>query len=516
MPFDRETCLRAWRARDARFDGRFFVGVRSTGIFCRPVCPARPRPENCLFFPTAAAAFEAGLRPCLRCRPEAAPGSPAWCGTSSTVRRALRLIEEGALDRGNVGGLATRLGIGERHLRRLFLEHVGASPLAVAQARRLLFAKRLIDGTRLSMTDIAHASGYASVRRFNEAVRRAYGVAPSELRARVRRAGEPRAEGSPFALRLGFRAPYDWPFVLGYLAARATPGVERVAGGCYARSFALGDAVGVVDVACDDPAGQLVATVRLRTAATARAPSLLDLAERVRRLFDLAADPASIAERLRRDALLRRALRRHPGLRVPGAWSGFELAVRAILGQQVTVKGATTLAGRLARALGEPIEGSVAPAPRARRAADVDEADLVGAPVDRLFPRPEAVAAADVAAIGIPAARADAIRRLADAVANGALVLDGTAAPERTLDALRAIPGVGDWTAQYVAMRALAEPDAFPASDLGLRRALAPPGARRLPTAREVEQRSTAWRPYRAYAAVALWQLAGDAARDAT
>jgi len=488
---DRVACLRAWRSRDARFDGRFFVGVRSTGIFCRPICPARPRPENCDFFPTAAAALEAGLRPCLRCRPEAAPGSPAWCGTSSTVRRALRLIEDGALDREGVGALAARLGVGERHLRRLFVEHVGASPLAVAQARRLLFAKHLLDATRLSITEVALASGYASVRRFNEAVRRAYGRSPRALRAATSGARErdrAREGAAPLVVRLGFRAPFDWDAALAYLGARAIPGVEQVDAGCYARSFELGGAAGVVQVECDARARQLVATVCVDGAGAAGVPPLLELCDRLRRVFDLAADPAAIEERLARDALLRRALARRAGLRVFGAWCGFELAVRAILGQQITVKGATSLAGRIASQLGDPL------------------ATPTGSIV-RTFPRPHVLASSDLSRFGIPAARARAIERLAAEVASGALALDGSAPPEESLASLRAIPGIGEWTAAYVAMRALGEPDAFPSGDLGLRRALTARAAKRMPSAREVEARAEAWRPYRAYAAVALWQL---------
>lgn len=485
------------RTRDARFDGRFFIGVRTTGIFCRPICPARPRPENCEFFPTAAAAFEAGYRPCLRCRPEAAPGSPAWAGTSAAVGRALRLIEDGALDRAGVAALAERVGIGDRHLRRLFLEHVGASPLAVAHARRILFAKRLIDDTPLPMHEVAQASGFASVRRFNDAIRRTYGVAPTALRGRGSGAA-----ASSLRLRLAYRPPLDWVGLLDFFALRATPGVEvvmRGARGCYVRSFAFapdegvrGGASGVLRVEHDAAGAQLVATVHL----TAGPAPLARIAERLRGLFDLATDVAEIRRHLACDARLRRALDRRPGLRVPGAWDPFELAVRAILGQQVSVKGATTLAGRLVEKLGHAFGGAT---------------PFEGAPT-HCFPGPAALRDAEIEAIGLPRSRAEAIRALAAAVDDGVLDLRPGADAARTVAGLEALPGIGAWTAQYVAMRALGEPDAFPASDLGIRRALATTPDAKLPSVREVECTAEAWRPCRAYAAIALWSLAGEAA----
>ncbi len=481
MQLDEEICRRAMRTRDARFDGRFFIGVRSTGVFCRPICPARPRPENCSFFASAAAAFEAGYRPCLRCRPEAAPGTAAWAGTSASVHRALRLIDDGVLDHASVSALAARLGIGDRHLRRLFLEHVGASPLAVAQTRRILFAKRLIDETTLPMLDVAAASGFTSVRRFNDAIRRTYGRPPTALRAR-QSAG---ATTSALRLRLPYRPPLDWEAMLGYFALRATPGVEAVRNGRYWRSFELAGARGVLEVECDEASAQLAATVHL---ASGPAP-LIGIAERLRRTFDLAADSREIAAHLRRDARLRPALRRRPGLRVPGAWDSFELAVRAVLGRQVSVKGATTLAGRLVDKFGRVLRSVPAGGPT------------------HSFPGAETLANAAIETIGLPRACGEAIRGLASAVAEGRVDLQPGADPERSIRELKALPGIGDWTAQYIAMRALREPDAFPASDLGLRRALAPTPGGKLPTAREVEAMAEAWRPCRAYAAVALWSL---------
>jgi AraC family transcriptional regulator of adaptative response / DNA-3-methyladenine glycosylase II len=471
---DPDVCYRALTSRDARFDGRFFVGVASTGIYCRPICPARtPLRRNCEFFPAAAAAAEAGFRPCRRCRPEASPTSAAWQGSSAMVGRALRLLEAGALDGGSVEELAARVGSGERHLRRLFAEHVGASPLAVAQTRRVHFAKQLLDETALPITTIAHASGFASVRRFNAAMHAAWGAAPRELRKK------PSSRSAAVVLRLAARAPFSFGDVLAYLAARAIPGVEEVGDGLYRRSVAFGKTSGVIEVAGTDGARQVELRVPVELA-----PHAGPIVARVRRVFDLAADPASIAEPLRRDPALARRLAARPGVRIPGAWDGFELAVRAILGQQVTVAGATTLAGRLAERFGLPLAR-----PLGR--------------VTRLSPSAADLAAGPLGAIGVPRARAGALAALANACANGDLDLDGSLAPELALERLEALPGIGPWTAQYVALRGLGVPDAFPASDLGLRRALGRPG-RPLSTA-ALAERAERWRPWRGYAAMLLW-----------
>jgi len=483
-----ELCYRALRTRDRRFDGRFFVAVRSTGVFCRPICPARtPRRENCWFVPSAAAAREAGYRPCLRCRPEAAPGSPAWAGTSATVARALRLIDAGALEEGDVEALASRLGVGARHLRRLFTQQLGASPRAVAQTRRLLFAKKLIDETALALVDVATTAGFASVRRFNDAVRRAYGRPPGELRRRARRApGPPDSDAvqrgrSELTLRLGCRPPLAFDELLAFLAPRTIPRVECVQDGSYHRAVQIDGVPGHVSVRPAPDADGLDARVGLAAPA-----SLGGLVGRLRRLFDLDADPLAIAEQLASDPVLAPALAAHPGRRVPGAWDGFELAVRAILGQQVSVRGATTLAGRLVERFGLPCASG---------------AEKL---VDRVFPSPEQLAHARIESIGLPATRAAAIRALAGAVASQQIVLDGSADPEATCAALEALPGIGPWTTAYVAMRALGEPDAFPSADLGLRRALAGPAG--LPSPRALGERAEAWRPWRAYAALHLWQ----------
>jgi AraC family transcriptional regulator of adaptative response / DNA-3-methyladenine glycosylase II len=474
-----DACYRALRTRDARFDGRFFTAVRSTGVYCRPICPARtPRIENCWFVPCAAAAQEAGYRPCLRCRPEASPGTPAWLGTSATVSRALRLIAEGALDRGAVDDLAQRLGIGERHLRRLFATHLGASPVAVAQTRRVLFAKQLLDQTTLPMSQVALASGFSSIRRFNDAMSRSYDRPPSSLRRG--RATAERSDGSTLELLLPYRPPFHWDAITAYLAPRAIPGVESVRPGVYRRTIRLPDGHGRIEVRAAPKRHHLRAQLRLSSPAT-----LIEIHERLRRLFDLAADPHEIGAHLGRDPVLRSAVAQQPGVRVPGAWDGFELAVRVVLGQQVSVRGATTLAGRLVAAYGERLPDGVAGEP------------------EFLFPTAEVLSRARFARIGLTRARAAAISGLARAVANSEIALDGTRDPDETRARLADLPGIGPWTVQVIAMRALREPDAYPAGDLGLRRALGPKGA--LASARDVASAAAAWSPWRAYAAMLLW-----------
>jgi AraC family transcriptional regulator of adaptative response / DNA-3-methyladenine glycosylase II len=337
-----DRCYRALASRDPRFDGRFFVGVRTTGVYCRPICPARtPLRRNVSFFTCAAAAEEAGFRPCRRCRPETAPGTPAWVGSSTTVTRALRLIAAGGLDAEGVDGLAEQLGVGARQVRRLFAEHLGASPLAVARTRRVHFARRLIDETELPMSQVALASGFASIRQFNHSIRSCFGRSPSSLRGGSR-ATPSRGGSEELTLRVAYRAPFDWGALLDFLALRAIPGVERVEAGVYERSILLGGEPTRLRISAPGDGAPLV--VRLRAAGDA---ALLPVVDRVRHLFDLCADPHRIATDLGRDRVLARCIARLPGLRVPGAWDGYELAVRAILGQQVTVRGASTLAGRL-------------------------------------------------------------------------------------------------------------------------------------------------------------------------
>ncbi len=470
---NRDACYRALRTRDARFDGRFYTAVLSTGIFCRPVCPARtPRPEHCVFFPSAAAAHAAGFRPCLRCRPELAPGVAGWRGTANTVSRALALIADGAWrEDQDVEGLAERLGVGGRHLRRLFARHVGAPPVAVAQAQRVLFAKRLVAETALPMAEVALASGFGSVRRFNEVMRRTFQRPPLALR-RGERDG---SSGGAIALRLAHTAPYQWPSLLAFLGSRAIPGVEEVADGEYRRTFALDAALGSVAVRATPGGGHLLATIRV-----SRVAALPAVVGRLQRLLDLEADAQAIDAHLARDPLLAPLVTARPGLRVPGAWDPFELALRAILGQQVSVAAARTFAGRIASAYGERAPGGGLVFPGAER--------LAGARLDR---------------VGLTRARAAAVRSLARAVARDPSFLQARGDLEETVARLAELPGIGRWTAHYVAMRALREPDAFPDSDLGLLRALARRGVRTSPAG--LPRRAEAWRPWRAYAAMHLW-----------
>ena len=448
-----DACYRALQARDARFDGLFFTAVRSTRIFCRPVCPARtPLRKNVEFFFNAAAAQAAGYRPCLRCRPEVSPDLPVWGGTSATVNRALRLIDAGALDQGSTEQLSERLGLTDRHLRRLFLEHVGVPPVVVAQTRRTLFAKKLITETRLPFVDIAFASGFASLRRFNEAIRSTYHRNPKELR-RVSLPDD-RAE-SGIELKLNYRPPYDWDALLAFVRARAIPGLETVDEKIYRRGNV---------VVRHSPSGNCV-IVRIEAESPAR---LRLVAEQVRFFFDLRANAREITAHLNKSPVLRDLVKKHPGLRLPGSWDPFELAVRAILGQQVSVKGAGTLAGRLVEHFGPPSA--------------------------------EVLADADLTAVGLTKARAETIRAFARAVSDGRIRFDDALAGEEMIGRMCELPGVGPWTANYIAMRALGDPDAFPASDLGLLKASGISSPRRL------EEVAEAWRPWRSYAALHLWE----------
>lgn len=474
----------AYKSRDARFDGRFFVGVMSTGIYCRPICPARsPKIENVRFFPSAAAAAGAGLRPCLRCCPESSPGTPAWLGTASTVSRALRLIDAGLLNEAGVEALSEKLGVTGRHLRRLFRKHLGASPSAVAQTRRLHFAKKLIDETELSMLQVAMTSGFGSLRRFNATVREVYGRTPSQLREACRKSSNGgRPERDVLRLKLDFRPPYDWDGLIEFLSLRAIPGVESVNPRSYRRTIWLLGKPGWLEVRLAPAGHALQLTVRHPD------PSqLLSIVERVRSLFDLAADPEEIARQLGRHPLLAERVKAFPGLRVPGCWDPFELLVRAVLGQQVSVRGASTLAGRLAESFGVPLDDPPVPG------------------LDRLFPAPQALAEADVASIGLPLKRGETIRAVSRAVLRGEVVFDPSMNLAQFVGQLTCIPGIGEWTAHYAAMRGLRHPDAFPAADLGLLKSLSDGPQDKL-TAGRLNEISQAWRPWRAYAALYLWR----------
>jgi len=484
---DPRRCYEALRTRDERFDGRVFVGVTSTGIYCRPICPARPpKPEHCRFFPSAAAAQEAGFRPCLRCRPETAPELGSWRGTSNTVSRGLALIDEGVLDRDDarVDLLAERLGVGERQLRRLFARHLGASPIAVAQTRRALFAKQLIHDTRLPMAEIALAAGFGSVRRFNETFRGLFGRPPASLR---HKSSAPRGSVAGVTLRLRYRPPYDWAAMIAHLRDRAIEGVERVDGARYRRTAAHGGELGVVEIEHEPARRCVVATIRFPSVR-----ALPAMVTRIRRAFDLSADVEAIGAHLSRDPWLAPLVSARPGLRTPGAWDGFELAVRSVLGQQISVGAARALAGRLARCCGSVLgEGA--------------EDGLTLA-----FPGPAEVARANLSSLPMPGARKETLAALARAALADPLLFQPLDTLDETLGKLRAIRGIGEWTAHYIALRAAREPDAFPASDLGLLRAAAEQHAGR-PSPDTLRARAERWRPWRGYAAQHLWTAAAAA-----
>ncbi len=474
MDLDDDACYRAIGTRDARFDGRLFIGVKTTGIYCRPICPARtPKRENVSFYASAAAAQEAGFRPCLRCRPEAAPDLAVWRGSSNTVSRALTLIEDGALDGADVDALAERLGVGERQLRRLFRQHLGASPISVAQTRRVLLAKQLIHETGLTMTEVAMASGFGSIRRFNETFQNLYSRPPSTLR----RSGTLSGSKEAVEIQLRYRPPYDWPAMLSFLSARTIPGIEVVTANVYSRTIEVAGARGTVSVE-PGTGNALKATVRVP-----KLSALPTIIARLRRVFDLAADPIVIGAHLSEDSTLKPLVNARPGLRVPGAWDGFELAVRAVLGQQITVTAAIGIAGKLVATHGETLA-----------------TDIAG--LTHLFPRPERLAKAEIA--GMPGARARALTSLAASVAADPQIFGARRSLEEAIAQLCKLSGIGEWTAQYIAMRELREPDAFPAADIGLMRAMAN-GSGERPTPAELLKRAERWRPWRAYAAQHLW-----------
>jgi len=447
----REACYRALQSRDSRFDGLIFVGISSTGIYCRPICPARTAKfENCTFFGSAAAAQNAGFRPCLRCRPETAPDLASWRGTSNTVSRALALIAEGALDGGekNIEKLAERLGLGERQLRRLFLQHLGASPISVAQTRRVLFAKQLIHDTRMSMTDVAMAAGFGSVRRFNETFRNLFHRPPSALR----RKSSARHEGRDVALRLRYRPPYDWDCMLDFLRARAIPGVEIVDRDRYLRTVEVDGAMGSIEVT-HLPERQSVG-VSIRFPDVRLLPKIV---ARVRRLFDLGADIETIDDHLSGDPVLAPLVAKRPGLRAPGGWDGFEIAVRAVLGQQITVAAARRYASQLVALHGRAVPKSFQIHP-----------DL-----SHVFPAAKRLASAGSIGLAMPAARLTALKTVAEAALADSNLFCPFGSIEDTVTRLRTIRGIGEWSAQYIALRAIREMDAFPAADIGLLRSVA-------------------------------------------
>lgn len=505
---DDDICYAALRARDRRFDGRFYTAVKTTGIFCRPICPAvTPKRTNVQFFPTAEAAIAHGFRPCLRCRPEAAPGSPAASGVHATVHRAVRLVEEGALETGSVEDLADRLGIGSRHLRRIFRDHTGVTPQEHAKARRLLRARRLIVDSNLPMTEIADIAGFGSLRRFNDAMKTAYGKTPTAFRRSLKISETPVTPTSApqigtqgqnptectqsrsrddLVLRLRARQPFDPEYLLSFFRARAIPGLEAVGEETYSRGFRLGENVGLMICRFDRKGSGVEVSLR----GDGRR-SLLEIGERVRRLFDMDADISAIAAFFADDPLLGPLVAQKPGLRVPGCWDRFELAVRAVLGQQVSVAAARTLAGRIVATYGEALPDELI--------EDTPEEDIGGG-VTHLFPRPEILRGHNLIPIGLTTRRAQTLSDVVDLFAS-----DGIADRAGTdlINDLAAIKGVGPWTLNYFGLRGLGEPDAFPAADLGILKASAMGGGP--DKAKPLEALSQNWRPWRAYAAQYLW-----------
>jgi AraC family transcriptional regulator of adaptative response / DNA-3-methyladenine glycosylase II len=473
---DFESCYRLSDSRDPRYDGIFFIAVTSTRIYCRPSCPARmAKRANVCFYPTAAAAQSAGFRACKRCRPDAAPGSPDWNWRADSVARAMRLIADGTVDREGVSGLARRLGFSDRHLRRLLSEQVGASPIALARAQRANTARLLIESTAMPFADAAFAAGFRSVRQFNDTIRDVFASTPSEMRHRSSRAS-PRSRGV-VELRLSCREPFDGAALLRFLEVRAVPGLEDISGGTYRRALTLAHGGGIVELTPEGRAARCVL----------RLDDLRDLAmavARCRRLLDLDADPLAIAEALGRDKVIGGLVRARPGLRVPGSVDGGELAMRAVLGQHVSIRVARTQTAHLVETFGTPLEQPLGT-------------------VTHLFPAAAVLAEADPKALAGLSLRRQALQTLAARLGNGEVRVDAGSDPTEALTRLLAIRGIGPWTAAYVAMRGFHDPDAFPHGDVGLRRALKALGRPDDPRSLAVLQQR--WRPWRAYAALQLW-----------
>jgi AraC family transcriptional regulator, regulatory protein of adaptative response / DNA-3-methyladenine glycosylase II len=485
---DFERCYRAVESRDARFDGWFITAVKTTRIYCRPSCPTpvRPKRENVRFYPTAAAAQLAGFRACKRCRPDASPGSPEWNVRGDLVGRAMRLIAEGLVDRDGVAGLARRLSVSERHLHRLLLSELGAGPLAIARAQRAQTARTLIETTDLPFTDVAFAAGFESVRQFNDTVREVFALTPTSLRTSGHRRGDV-VEGA-LTLRLPYRPPLDWPALSGWLRVRAIPGVAEANGQVYRRTLRLPRGAAIVSL---EPVDHHVQC-------TLKLESMSDLTAAVRqcrRLLDLDADPLSVVEVLSKDRRLSSIVKKRPGLRAPGAVDGTELAIQAVLGQQVSLAAARTLAARLVTAHGDVIK-------------------IADPTLTHLFPAAESIAGADLSRLGVPQTRRATLHTLAGAIARGSLLLDPGADRAETHHKLMALPGIGEWTAGYILMRALGDPDTFLAGDLGIKKA-----GERLglgTNARAISEHAAAWRPWRTYATHQLWATLAPTMKEAS
>ncbi len=483
-PLSDRLCEQARLSRDARFDGLFFTAVTSTRIYCRPVCPApSPKAENVRYYASAAAAEAAGFRPCLRCRPELSPGNDSWQRGDHVIARTLKLMEQGVLEDDSLEEVAARIGIGARQLRRVFVERLGAPPISVHTTRRLLFAKQLLTETDMPVTDVALASGFRSLRRFNAAFQQANRMPPRELRRHPAKAA-----GDALVLRLAYRPPYDFEAILAFLRTRSLPGVEQVDAHSYARVFGPADAPGWLRLSAW-PGGEHALKLELQCP---RPAQLLGIVSRLRRMFDLDADPRAIGDVMGAGGVLKPLHRRRPGLRLPGGWDGFEIAVRAILGQQVSVAAARTLAMRIVQRWGTPVAPPGAPG------------------LERLFPGPEILAGVDLREVGLTTARANTVQGVARALLDGRIDFRS----EQPLDEFVArwveLAGIGEWTAHYMAMRALSHPDAFPAADLILRRMAAGDGPEL--TTKALTALAEDWRPWRAYAVMHLWRAASDAA----
>ncbi len=480
---DTEACYRVVQSRDRRFDGVFYTAVRSTGIYCRPSCPARtPARGNVTFHATAASAHMAGYRACKRCRPDATPGSPEWDVAADVAGRAMRLIADGIVDREGVDGLARRLGYTTRHLARLLGQELGATPLALARARRAQSARVLIESTDLSATDVAFAAGFTSVRQFNETFQEIYAATPRQMRGQVRGSAPTGSARGTVTMRLPVRTPYDGRALAGFLATRAVPGVEVLRGDVYARTMRLPNGHGTVELTLPTDLRCGETTVAHATFSLTDLRDLGAASERTRRLLDADCDPVAVILALGEDELLGPIVRSAPGLRVPGHVDGDELAVRAVLGQQVTVAGARTMAGRFVENWGEPVHSHVPG-------------------LTHLFPTAERLAELDPCDLPMPRVRARALIALCAALVEGDVVLDRGSDRDDVRASLMALPGIGSWTADYIAMRALGHPNVFLSTDLGVRHGLAALGL----DPEDADELSQRWRPWRSYAQVHLW-----------
>lgn len=463
LTFDKKEFYRAHLARDPRFDGKFFVGVKTTMIYCRPICPARKAQlKNLEFFIHAAQAEEAGFRPCLRCRPETAP---AWIGTSATVRRAMRMMDCFALEAHSIKDLAVKLGVGERWFRELFQQQVGASPQSILMAKKLDTARNLLDQSGLSITDIAFSSGFQSIRRFNDAFKKRFQMSPTAFRRAPVVKGKHRIE-------LSFRPPYAWRNLIHFFSKRAISGVELVDNDCYQRLFTQGRVRGWFKAKlCDNNKIEFEFKLNENT-------NLLEFIAKLKNIFDLDADPIAIENCLKEDHQLKPFLQKFKGLRIPGGWDGFELAVRAIIGQRISVQAARVILGKIVECCGEK--------------QTLDET----LKLTRFFPTPENIIAADLSRIGLPVSRIETLQTLARKVMDKTLMLDGTADYEETCRTLLAIKGIGPWTVEYIAMRALRNPNGFPETDLEIQKKIT-----------QLQLHPQKWVLWRAYAAILLWNL---------